>query len=112
MLKIKEISDDRNNFDYFGAYISLLYRIDELQFIHKKKFGLVPKEVQIEKLLEEVEEFKLADKKNQIEELMDIIISAVGVANSMKLNLTEELKKKLLKIARRSYKDNYQHDED
>lgn len=110
------LNEDKNSiiqyehikFDMLGAYVSTLCQIEELQFIHKKKFGLVPLENQKRKLFEEIDEYMNAKKeKEQVEELMDVIISAVGLCNSYGVNLREELKKKLKKVIRATYKDNH-----
>lgn len=94
--------------DFFGAYVSTLCQIEELQFIHKKKFGIVDLETQRKKFFEEIDEYMNAKKeKEQVEELMDVIISAVGLCNSYRVNLREELKKKLKKVVRATYKNNH-----
>lgn len=96
--------------DVLGAFVSCLCQISELTFIHRKKFGIVPLPKQIKKMLGEVKEFEEAkNKEEQIEELIDIFISACGVANSLNIDLTKELQKKLKKVIRAEYKDNFQH---
>ena len=95
---------ERTKYDFFGGYVSTLCQIEELQFIHKKKFGIVPLEKQLKKFNEEINEFKNETKKEKkVEELMDVIISAVGLCNSFNVNLREELKKKLKKVVKATY---------
>ena len=110
------LNEDKNSiiqyehikFDMLGAYVSTLCQIEELQFIHKKKFGINELETQKRKFFEEIDEYMGAKKeKDQVEELMDVIISAVGLCNSYGVNLREELKKKLKKVVRATYKDNH-----
>lgn len=94
--------------DFFGAYVSTLCQIEELQFIHKKKFGINELETQKRKFFEEIDEYMNARKeKEQVEELMDVIIAAVGLCNSYHVNLREELKKKLKKVVRANYINNH-----
>lgn len=111
-MELIETNKDYYHYDLLGAYISTLCQINELQFIHKKKFGIVPLKKQRKKLFEEINEYAVytgdeKDKKGQIEELIDIIIAAVGLCNSYNINLNEELKKKLKKIASATYKNNH-----
>ena len=95
-------------YDLLGAYVSTLCQIEELQFIHRKKFNYVSVEKQEKKLLEEFAEWQKATMpKHKVEELMDIIIAAVGLCNSYHINLREELKKKLKKVVRANYVNNH-----
>lgn len=78
--------------------------LENIENFHKEFFSIATSETQELKLLQEIAEFQTSTKKEEkIEEVVDIIISAIGFLSKMGCNISEEINKKIEIIKNRKW---------
>ena len=90
--------------------ISSNISLNDLSEFHKQKFGNVPPQKQIGKVIEEHGEvLEALTLDDMLKECCDEILAIVGLFNTFDADINAYMKECLIKVMNRQYPDNFKH---
>lgn len=84
--------------------------LTDIAEFHKSKFGDVPAQLQLAKILEEHEEMLNAPTLDEmLKECCDVILATVGLFNAYNADIEAYMQECINKVRNRNYPDKFRH---